>query len=158
LRNLLQPMTLAPAMALEEHPYAVAARGKRDAVVDALLKKLREAKWTVVVHHGDMAPWNLIRNELGSLAAVDWELGSLEGFPYLDLAHHLLQTAALVYRWPAARAVQYAENYLAKDLGRFARPMIDLCAYTSYRAYEENGLSSDHPLQIWKAKIWKEGM
>ena len=45
--------------------------------------------------HGDFAPWNL-RSDRGSLMAVDWEWGSLDGLGGIDLGHGLLMTGNLV--------------------------------------------------------------
>jgi hypothetical protein len=54
--------------------------------------------------HGDLAPWNLIQTR-GGLLAVDWEYARSETAPLYDLAHFVVQSGALLRRYPPSRAV-----------------------------------------------------
>jgi hypothetical protein len=76
----------------------------------------RDKIWVRVWGHNDFAPWNVFRKSgavANRLCAVDWEEGTPEGFPGLDLAYYLLQTACLMHRWSPARAVRYALKAMA---------------------------------------------
>jgi hypothetical protein len=53
--------------------------------------------------HGDVAPWNLLRTRDGWVL-VDWEEARADGLPLHDLAHHLVQSAALLGR-PSHRKI-----------------------------------------------------
>jgi hypothetical protein len=111
----------------DEHPAIVQIRnqaaGQTDwsRFADDLLEQLigslgRDRIWGQVWRHGDFAPWNIFRNRGsmgGRLCAVDWEEGAPEGFPGLDLAYFLLQTASLMHRWTPDRSVQYALDAMA---------------------------------------------
>ena len=49
------------------------------------------------------------------MGAIDWEYGTLEGFPHLDLAYYVLQTSDVIYRRAPLRAAEYAAKYLAQQ-------------------------------------------
>lgn len=57
------------------------------------------------LRHGDFAPWNLLQKPDRTWVAVDWEEGTPEDAPGLDLIHDLLQREFLIRRssFPKAR-------------------------------------------------------
>jgi Phosphotransferase enzyme family len=50
----------------------------------------------LVVEQRDVAPWNTLLDDDGTLAVVDWESAELEGLPALDLVYFLTQAALVV--------------------------------------------------------------
>lgn len=150
-----------PPISVEGHPWVHRIREHSNVELDPWFELLRAKKWRVTVQHGDFAPWNLLRRSDGALGAIDWEYGTLEGFPYLDLAHYVLQTAALVYRRDPLRAKLYAVKYLAGqphlDLsGGEAQALTSLAAYDAYLKFREDGhLPYTNHLQRWRQAIWE---
>ena len=47
--------------------------------------------------HGDFAPWNLLRTETGWVL-IDWEEAAIDGEPFWDVFHYLVQGHALLKR------------------------------------------------------------
>jgi hypothetical protein len=148
-------------MPLEIHPWVLRMRDGGISELDALLEPLADRAWPLTVHHGDFAPWNLLRASDGTLRAVDWEYGTLEGFPYLDLAYYVLQTSALIYRRAPLSAARDASAYLSLNprLGlnvAEARALTSLAAYDAYRKSSEEGRLPHEGLQPWRRAIWKD--
>src|SRR3972149_3270412 len=103
---------VAPA----EHPWIkslMTRTPREDILIARCVEVLSRRKWRIVHHHGDFAPWNLLRIGKGKLAAVDWEFASAEGFPYVDLAHYIIQVGALMYRWRAGKVLSWGVRYLS---------------------------------------------
>lgn len=126
---------------------------------DHLLDPLAGRKWPVVIQHGDLAPWNLRRDADDRLNAFDWEYGVLQGFPYLDVAHYILQVAALIYHWPPEKALTYAVSFLTDHpfttlSTAETKAIVRLAAYDGYRHAEEDGHPPDQSLQQWRYAIW----
>lgn len=94
-----------PVVDGDDHPWL---QRERATTLDSDLALLRARPWPVIFQHGDLAPWNVHRTSNGTVQAIDWEYGTATGFPFIDLAYYVLQTAALIYRWPPARAARYA--------------------------------------------------
>lgn len=78
------------AAALHQGPVAA----QLPAPVLAWLGKVRGQVPSVWVH-GDFAPWNLLVDAAGQLAAFDWEEGQSDGLPVWDIAHFHVQQAFL---------------------------------------------------------------
>jgi hypothetical protein len=53
--------------------------------------------------HGDVAPWNLLKTHDGWVV-VDWEEARVDGAPFHDVCHHLVQSSALIGR-PTGRQI-----------------------------------------------------
>lgn len=51
--------------------------------------------------HGDLAPWNVLRDGRGQPVLIDWENGRRADVPCWDLVHYLFQQLVLVERVPA---------------------------------------------------------
>jgi hypothetical protein len=143
---------------IQNHPWVAALRAQGQGVIDPWLESLAARLWPVSTNHGDFAPWNIFLHG-STLRAIDWEYGTAAGFPYLDLAYYILQTAALVNRWPPARARAYAIRWLSfrSDLALTpdqAESIVNLCAYHAFRQSLEDGRAADAPLQAWRRAIW----
>jgi thymidylate kinase len=56
--------------------------------------------------HGDLAPWNVIRDQQGSLVLLDFEHAAWERRPMFDLTHFVVQSGALLKAYPPADAAE----------------------------------------------------
>ena len=153
-----------PPVPVTLHPWVRRIRERNVPELDSCFETLAGKDWAIVIQHGDLTPWNLIRRPDGSLGAIDWEYGTLEGFPYLDLAHYVLQTSALIYRWPPSRAAEFTMHYLA-DQPRLAlsnmeaRALTSLAAYDAYQKFQDDGhVSETNHLQRWRRAIWEDSV
>ena len=114
----------------------------------------------MAVCHGDFAPWNIRRKPDGALCAMDWEYGRLDGFPYVDMAYFVLQTAALIHRWKPPKAASYAAAFLSNHRWAALRPaeataIVRLAAYDAYMNSMDDEQSGDAPLQLWRRAVWE---
>lgn len=160
--DYLMSLGTPPPVAVEDHPWVLGTleRESKGAGLQECFEALAGRHWPITVQHGDFAPWNLLRKPRGEVVAFDWEYGTLEGFPYLDLVYYILQTAALIYRWSPAKAARYAVRYLASDprlslSAAEANALTRLAAYDAYHTFLRYGLVEDTDLQLWRRAIWK---
>lgn len=127
----------------------------------AIAGALQGREWGVVRQHGDLVPWNVVQDATGRLSAVDWEYGSLEGFPGLDLAHYILQVAALIYRWTPERARTYATGYVQDCCdgasAAEASAIVALAASDAFVNTLLDGHGVEDPLQAWRRSLWSGG-
>jgi hypothetical protein len=147
-------------MHLEAHPWVRCIRAQEVADVERWFEVLADKTWPIVIQHGDFAPWNLLLRPDGTLAAIDWEYGTLEGFPYLDFAYYILQVSALVYRYAPPQALDRSVTYLTRhsrsDLGdEEARAVTRLAAYDAYLKSRADGQLDTDNLQAWRRGIWE---
>jgi hypothetical protein len=122
------------------------------------VEALHSTQWAVVPTHGDLAPWNILLSPSG-LRLIDWEYGSLDGFPGVDLAYHVLQAGALLKRWPPTRARSVAVDWLSREMNlsqKQAEALVRLTALAAYLQFAEDGHAPDDPLQEWRRKVWEE--
>jgi hypothetical protein len=144
LTEFLATLDVSCPVPLEVHPWVRFVRAQPGSDVEFPLEALAGRDWPVVLQHGDFAPWNLLRRPDGRFGAIDWEYGSLEGFPYLDLAFHVLQIQALIYRRVPQRAAEYAIKYLTRQprlalsQGE-AGALVRLAAYDAFLKSREDG-------------------
>jgi hypothetical protein len=160
IMGVLESLPTSSPRSLEVHPWVRRMRDGGTPQLDAFLEPLADRAWPLTVHHGDFAPWNLLRMSDGTLRVIDWEYGSLEGFPYLDLVHYILQISALIYRKAPLSAARFASTYLSlrPHLGlnaTEARALTSLAAYAAYRKSSEDGREPDAGLQPWRRAIWE---
>jgi hypothetical protein len=160
--DVMMSFTSSPPVGLEVHPWVLRTleRGSEVAALEACLEALIGKRWPIAVQHGDFAPWNLLRKPGGEVGTFDWEYGRLEGFPYLDLAYYILQTAALIYRWAPAKAARYAVRYLTSEprlalSTAEAQALTRLAAYDAYYTFLQYGRVEGTNLQVWRRAIWK---
>ncbi len=90
----------------EDHPWIRSLLDSdRSGAANAFVGRLRGLSFPTVVAHGDFAPWNVIETADGGIRLIDWESGTLDGFPFVDEAHWVLQVAGLVKRYSAQRCI-----------------------------------------------------
>lgn len=159
LVDLLGPLVVFPPVPLETHPWVRRMRERGAPELDAWLEPLLGKSWPVAVQHGDFAPWNILRRTDGALQAIDWEYGTTEGFPHLDLAYYVLQTSALIYRRTPLEAARYASEYMSQHPTLMlekteAQALVRLAAYDAYLNSSEDGQPSETGLQAWRRSIW----
>jgi hypothetical protein len=146
------------------HPWVRHIRELNTPELDPWLEILTGRNWPVMIQHGDFTPWNLLRRPDRTLGAIDWEYGTLEGFPYLDLAYYVLQTSALIYRQSPSRAAEHTAQYLARQprlalSGVEARALTSLAAYDAYHKFREDGhLPDTNHLQRWRRAVWEDSI
>lgn len=161
--SYLASLGVSSPVIVDDHPWvrSVRERGSEAGKLDTCFEALASRRWPVVIQHGDFVPWNLIHRPGGNIGAYDWEHGTLEGFPYLDLAYYILQTSALVYRWAPAKAARYAAAYLTRE-ARYAldsteaQALTRLAAYDAYQKTLEDGQPAGTDLQTWRRAIWED--
>ena len=162
LNSFLASLVVSPPVPLETHPWVRLVREQRGPDLERWFETLAARSWPVVVQHGDFAPWNLLRWPAGPVGAIDWEYGTLEGFPHLDLAYYILQVAALIQRRTPPRAMDYATSFLMRQpqlalSAEEARVLIYLSAYDAYLKSRQDGQPDDTKLQAWRRRIWELG-
>jgi hypothetical protein len=160
LTNLLDSLIVSPPVPFESHPWVRQAPNRENPELDAWCERLGDRNWPVVIAHGDFAPWNLLRSTNGAVLAIDWEYGTLRGFPYLDLAYYVLQTLALVYRQTPSEALWYTTEYLSRQRScslnnKEAEALVRLTAYDAYQKALVDGHSAEADLQAWRRAIWE---
>ena len=163
LTDLCRLLAVSPPVALETHPWIVQIREREGQKLDPWLEVLARKEWPVVVQHGDFAPWNMLQRTDGTLGVIDWEYGTLEGFPHLDLAYYLLQVSALIYRRTAITAAEYTADYLTGQAGleldrEEAEVLTRLAAYDAYLKSREDGQPDGNDLQAWRREVWKSNV
>ncbi len=141
---------------IDEHPWVIEARGQA-AGLDLLLEPLKVRDWPTAIRHGDFAPWNL-RRRGGEVVAFDWEYGSLNGFPFLDLAFMYLQTAALINGLDPQSAFDGAVAFLLDgplaEIGKVGcESIVRMAVLESYLLAKDDGHSDAAELQEWRLSL-----
>jgi hypothetical protein len=157
---LLNSLIVSPPQPLKYHPWVLHLRSRGQSGLDSCLEALTGRDWPVVIQHGDFAPWNLLRTSDGALGAIDWEYGTPEGLPYLDLAYYILQTSALIYRQHPPSAARYTVRHLTRESAFGlsaveAQALTRLAAYDAYLKAIEDGQPESAGLQTWRREIWE---
>lgn len=155
-------LSTAISFDFRRHPWVRSVSHWRAPQVESSFAALAGRKWPVVVQHGDLAPWNVLRTHLGRLTAVDWEYGRSAGFPGLDLAQYLLQVACLCHRWSPGDSRDYAVRHLARDPWlrlsvSEAAAVVTLGAYYVHQLATANGHGFSDPTQRWRQAVWEGG-
>ena len=127
-------------------------------LVEPWLKVLGGKVWPVCYHHGDFTPWNVLASGT-ELRAIDWEYGSLEAPPHLDLAFYVLQVSALIYKTAPTEALDKAAatlKHFRPALSRAeAEVFVKLSAFYAYVQAETDGHPADTFLQQWRVGVYK---
>jgi hypothetical protein len=90
------------------------------------------------------------------MTAIDWEYGTLVGFPYIDQAFFMLQVTMLMNRWSPARAREFAVQKLTKVVSeRQAHAIVKLSAFDAFHKSIDDGHSPDDPNQRWRSAVWE---
>jgi hypothetical protein len=164
LTSFLTSLAVLPPVPVTVHPLVRRIRERSTPELDLWLEILADKDWPITIQHGDLTPWNLLRRSDGTLGAIDWEYGTLEGFPHLDLAYYILQTSDVIYRRAPLRAAEYAAKYLAQqpELGLNtveARALTSLAAYDTYVKFrDEWHLPNTHHLYGWWRAVWEDSV
>lgn len=158
--GLLGSLGVSRPKPVADHPWARRVQADGWDGLESCLEEISGREWPVVVRHGDFAPWNLLRGPDGALGAIDWEYGTPEGLPYLDLAYYLLQVSALIYRQAPERAARRAIRHLTQNGDTApsrdeARALVRLAAYEAYSNAREDGQPESAGLQGWRRKVWE---
>lgn len=138
------------------HPWLVAMATAHGEAVEPWIEPLAGRDWPVVVQHGDLAPWNLIRGASG-LRAIDWEYGRTESFPWLDQAYFILRLAQAIYGKSVADGVAEAVRRLeALGLRREeALAIVRLAAFDFYLKARRDGAPDRHESQAWLRAVYE---
>lgn len=158
--RFLQTFTTSPPLKLEAHPWIILQLKHHGSFISRWVEALAHREWPVVFSHGDFVPWNIFSTKESNYLAIDWEYGTLEGFPYLDLAYYILQLGCLLYRWTPQSASDYAIRFLTDgaDAGlteQEAQALVALAAYYALQSSLEDGKNPSDSTQIWWKAVWE---
>jgi hypothetical protein len=127
----------------------------------ACIEALSNRKWPVVPQHGDLAPWNLLKTCTGEVA-IDWEYGTIQGFPYLDFIQYSLQVGALLNRWSPTYARRKTLRYVRRRFRELTeiegQSLITLAGYYAFKEALADGHSENTYLQSWRQALWMESV
>ena len=145
--------------AIASHPWVVRLNERSQVDLERILESLASRPWPIVLTHGDLAPWNVLRDAQGRLMLIDWEYASQAGLPYIDLAYYVLQVGSLVRRWaPERTASEAADRLTALAGGRLsaaeAGAFVRLAALDAFAKGRIDGWPDDGWLQRWRSRIW----
>jgi len=115
------------------HPWIQMMQAKRALCSEGYPELMRRI-WPAAIMHGDFAPWNLIQSSEVSgqksgggsliadsqmmdngalrLYAIDWESGVREGFPFIDAAHYVIQSACNLHQRSPSQAAEESVRVL----------------------------------------------
>ena len=93
------------------------------------LEKVADLPIKRSIRHGDLARWNLLRTNDGSLKVLDWEWGEQHGLPGIDLVHYLAQDFRLVQRLPAEQVIEKTVKGLEAE---FWKPYLDQTGWAGH--------------------------
>jgi hypothetical protein len=140
---------------IDSHPWSRRTYGYPE--VGQILHRLRGRLWPVAIQHGDLAAWNVRSLGGDRLQAFDWEYGTLEGLPYLDAAHFMLQHAALIAGWKPDEGRSRAAEYLrsAVDVSLSSDEADALVRLSAFDAFLNDPSPEKASLQQWRQRVWK---
>jgi choline/ethanolamine kinase len=159
LTPFLEALQSTRVLALNDHPWFVRLGSDRDEVA-MHLDVLSKRSWPLVLQHGDLAPWNMLRLHDGRLVAIDWEYGRVDSLPGLDLAQFVLQVAMLIERCAPVsgllRAAALLELNRSLELTREeSLALVALAAFEAHKNAAEEGLPFEDPRQRWRRAMWQ---
>lgn len=158
LATLCSQLASGVEVEVEEHPWILALRERTGYLPDAWIEPLALQGWSIVRMHGDLA-WNLRRTRRGDLNAFDWEYGALQGFPGIDLATYIVETAQLRYGWSPRRTWEWALPFLRRTYPqvpeRALPSLVRLAALHLFQHQVEEGWDPNCPLQRWRTSLWE---
>lgn len=88
-------------------------KSKTKILLERLLKECRDStSLPQIFVHGDFAPWNIKKNENGSLMAFDWEMGDSKGIPLYDFFYFsLIQSYLFNNKFNSNRIFKFLPEY-----------------------------------------------
>lgn len=152
----LNGLRISGELTISAHPWVLELQEAFGNKVEQWLEPLASSKWPVVLTHGDFTPWNVLQSPSASITAIDWEYGSISGFPYLDALHWTLQVAALLRKASPVQAHDRAMRFIGRELpASQAKALISLAAFKAYQEAFADGVSPDVSLQTWRRHVWQ---
>lgn len=149
-------------VSIDVHPWIRMLRLSYGDSLDSWIDRLSQRKWPIAFQHGDLAPWNLFYCSNCPLVAIDWELGAIEGFPYLDIIHYFLQVSLLIYNRSPQRAKALVMQYLSHQLRSLnsyqIEALVNLSAFSTFKQAELDGHLDTSYYQTWRRAIWMDGI
>jgi len=140
----------------ENHPWIQHMLDRYNGIIDPWVDAFANATYPVVIQHGDFAPWNIYQASSGIMTAIDWEYGTLKGFPYLDQAYFILQINMLINRWKPERSREFAIKVLTEKLSKpQARAIVNLAVFDAFHKAQKDGHDSEMPNQRWRRAVWE---
>ena len=156
--DFVQSLETSETFSGDSHPWIQRLRLFNSASVDLWVDQLSRHRWPLAYQHGDLAPWNLFATRKDKLVAVDWEYGTVQGFPYVDIIQYCLQVAFLIHRLPPKKAKTLVMRLLAHRVNRFAQheieALVNLSVLSTFRQAEQDGHSQYTHQQIWRREVW----
>lgn len=157
LLSTLMTLPKHPLPAGDEHPWLSArADGLPLPEIRSAIAMLAERDSPTVLAHGDLAPWNVLVSD-GHHRLIDWEYGTLAGFPHADATHFLLQVASFVKRWPPDRSRDFIASRLAESpialAAAQAHALVTLVAAQAYARSASEGATDKARVQVWRRQL-----
>ena len=143
----------------ETHPW-ISAMLTSDCPPDMVRwsRMLRSRRWPLVISHADFMPYHLAIRQGGKPVILDWEYGSLAGFPGVDAAMWTVNVGARHLRASAeVIASAFTSWACGRELGGVrmsrdeARAVLALAAYFTYRAL---GATDPEHAQRVRTALW----
>jgi len=138
------------------HPWIRHMLERHNGMIAPWVEAFANATYPVVIQHGDFAPWNIYQDSSGIMTAIDWEYGTLAGFPYLDQAFFMFQVIMLMNRWSPSRAWEFTVQKLMKVVSeRQAQAIVKLAVFDAFHKSLDDGHGPDDPNQRWRRAVWE---
>jgi hypothetical protein len=159
--DFVRSIETSQTVSIDDHPWIQNLRLSYGDCIDPWIDRLSKRKWPIVYQHGDLAPWNLFDPSKNALVAVDWEYGSIDGFPHVDIIHYYLQVSLLIYRFSPQKAKRLVQRFVSHRLSSFdldeIKALVNLSVFSTFKQAEQDGhLESSHS-QTWRRAVWMEG-
>jgi hypothetical protein len=156
--EFVESLQTSESLTIDSHPWIQGLRLLDRVKVDLWVEQLSRYKWPIAYQHGDLAPWNLLSTCRGRVVAIDWEYGTVQGFPYVDIVQYCLQVALLINKCPPREAKALAIRSLAQRLKSFSlsevEALVNLSVFSAFKQEEQDGHSEHSHLQIWRRNVW----
>jgi hypothetical protein len=156
LREVAATLHRGPSRPVGDHAWVVEIFAAAGPLADDWREALDGRDWPCSIRHGDLLCSHVLVDDAGGIALIDWEYGAIAGFPWVDLAHLMLQTAMLLRRDTAARAAERAIAYLGGWPGLSppeADAIVRLAAFAAHRDAACDG-HGETLAQAWRRAIW----
>jgi hypothetical protein len=151
----LRRLETGPELDLSTHPFVSDLLG-RVPKSEQLLEPLAGRRWVVAIQHGDFVPWN-VKRASDAIRAFDWEYGTVDGFPGLDLAFYWLQTLALIKGASPVDAFEATVVGLSnhfEEIGHLAaESLVRMTVVDAYFKARADGHPDTYPLQAWRKQL-----
>lgn len=159
--DFVRSLETSHILPIDVHPWLQKLQLYDGGCVASWVDRLSRRKWPITYQHGDLAPWNLFSSANNALVAIDWEHGTVEGFPYVDSIHYVLQISLLIYRLSPSKAKHLVMQYLTHRLSGFAHDeieaLVNLSVFSTFKQAEQDGHSEYSYYQAWRRAVWMDG-